>query len=338
MSTTLGKGFAAKGSAPARTPVILLHDAAIDEYISSVLLTVMPGIDLLGIIIINADCLSDPAMHAASKLQQFLGRTDIPIALSRARGWNAFPWEYRSDSVNFNNIPSLQPYTAHVITPPPDGEALLTRLLEAAIAENAPLTLLMTGPMTPLITVLNANGALAKGIGQVIWMGGAIHVPGNLDPNTVPPAVANPHAEWNAFWDPYAVHEALSKLSNIHIFPLDISNSAPVSAEFMSALQAQGKQFRYSQLAFEAYSLVLQQPFYRLWDVTATCWLTRPDLYTPSTPMQLGIDTWGFEQGWIRPLLKSGGGAKTQNVFFSFANQAAFYQYVLQLLATSGNP
>lgn len=68
-----------------------VQDAAIDEYICTMLLTLMPGIDLVGVIIVNADCLAEPAMQAASKLQQFLRRKDVPVALSRARGWNAFP-------------------------------------------------------------------------------------------------------------------------------------------------------------------------------------------------------------------------------------------------------
>ncbi|HEY4903318.1 MAG TPA: hypothetical protein VIH89_07600 [Candidatus Sulfotelmatobacter sp.] len=63
------------------TPVVLLHDAAVDEYMVTVLLTVMPNIELRGIVIVNADCIAEPAMDAASQLQQFLGREDIPLAL-----------------------------------------------------------------------------------------------------------------------------------------------------------------------------------------------------------------------------------------------------------------
>ena len=315
-------------AAKPRTPVVILHDAAIDEYISSMLLTVMPGIDLLGIIVINADCIADPAMDASSRLLQFMGRTDIPVALSRARGWNAFPWPYRGDCVAFNDLPILQKYTPQVPTPPPNGEALLAGLLRKAIEGGLPLTLLMTGPMTPLIDVLSKDPSLAKGVGQIVWMGGAIDVPGNLDPATVNPVVANKHAEWNAFWDPYAVDDVFKLFRGIHMFPLDISNSAPVTAEFLDALKKQGETYSYSQLAYEAYSIVTGEPFYRLW-------LARPDLYTPSTAMPLTIVQWGYEQGWIhKPLLY--GDEKSQNVFFSFANIQAFYDYVLELLATNG--
>jgi len=317
-------------------PVVFVHDAAIDEFISSMLLSVMPGIDLLGLIVINADCISDPALEASSRLLQFIGRSDIPVALSRARGWNAFPWPYRGDCVSFNNLPILAQYKPQVATPPPDGEQLLTTLLQQAIEKAAPLTLLMTGPMTPLIDVLVHDTSLAKGVGRILWMGGAIDVAGNLDPSTTNPAVANTHAEWNAFWDPFSVHDVFKEFAGIHMFPLDISNSAPVSSEFIASLKQQGQSFRYSQLAYEAYSLVTGEPFYRLWDVTATCWLGRPDLYAPARAMPLTIEQWGFEQGWIhKPLVQ--GSKNSQNIYFKFADLAGFYQYVLTLLATNGS-
>ena len=318
------------------TPVVLLHDAAVDEYMVTVLLTVMPNIDLRGIVIVNADCIAEPAMDAASKLQQFLGREDIPLALSRARGWNPFPWPYRSDCVAFGEIPSLKPYKSKVTTPPPSGEALLAQLLEQAIATKSPLTVLNTGPMTPLTDVLQADFRLIEGIEKVVWMGGAINVPGNLDPHTVPPAVANKYAEWNAFWDPYAVDFAFRWFQGVNIFPLDITNNTPLTKDFMNALQQQGKQYSYSQLAFEAYSIVAAEPFYDMWDVTAACWLTNPALYTQPTLMGLGIETWGFDQGWIRtPVGPNPKLRNAQNVFLSFQNKPGFYSYVLSLLQKS---
>jgi purine nucleosidase len=318
------------------TPIVLLHDAAIDEYMVTVLLTVMPNIDLRGIVIVNADCIAEPAMDAASKLQQFLGREDIPLALSRARGWNPFPWPYRSDCVAFGEIPSLKPYKSKITTPPPSGEALLAQLLEQAIAAKSPLTVLNTGPMTPLTDVLQADFRLIEGIEKVVWMGGAINVPGNLDPNTVPPAVANKYAEWNAFWDPYAVDFAFRWFQDINIFPLDITNNTPLTKDFMNALQQQGKQYSYSQLAFEAYSIVAAEPFYDMWDVTAACWLTNPTLYSQPTLMGLGIETWGFNQGWIKtPIGRNPPLGNAQNVFLSFQNKPGFYSYVLSLLQKS---
>lgn len=312
--------------------VVLIHDAAIDEYICTVLLTAMPSIDLVGIIIVNADCIAEPALEAASKLQQFLGITDIPLALSRARTWNPFPWEYRGDCVKFSSIPSLQPFSARVPSPPPDGEELLSHLLRRAIADENPLTLLMTGPLTPLTDVCARYPALAKGVGTIVWMGGAINVPGNLDPHTVSSAVANKYAEWNAFCDPFAVEIVLRNFDDTHLFPLDITDCVPIDKDFLLSLEQQSTLYPYSRLAFEAYSLVASEAYYEMWDVTTACWLGRPELYMAPKIMELEIETWGFNQGWIRPTSASRKDSLGQRVFLNFADKAAFYQYVLKLL------
>jgi hypothetical protein len=44
------------------------------------LLTVMPGLDLRELIVVNADCIADAAMQAASRLLQFVGQTNISLA------------------------------------------------------------------------------------------------------------------------------------------------------------------------------------------------------------------------------------------------------------------
>ena len=46
----------AKTAAKGRQRVVFVQDAAIDKYICTMLLTLMPGIDLVGVIIVNADC------------------------------------------------------------------------------------------------------------------------------------------------------------------------------------------------------------------------------------------------------------------------------------------
>ena len=76
-------------------------------------------------------------------------------------------------------------------------------------------------------------------------MGGAINVPGNLDPTTINPVVANKHAEWNVFWDPFAAQDGLNLLSGIHDFPLDITNNVPISKEFMALAEGAGTEIQF---------------------------------------------------------------------------------------------
>ncbi len=309
-----------------KTPVIFNHDAAIDEYMAAVLLTTMDSVDLLGIVVTNADCIADPAMTASWQIQSFIGRTDIPLSLSRARGWNPFPWSYRGDCIKETRIAPLQNHGPHPDWPPyPDGDRWLAETLDNA---QTPITLLINCPLTTLRGVLDCPQGKARmaNIQQLIWMGGAIHVAGNLDPTTIPPLLANPYAEWNAFWDPYAIDWIFKNTTfPITVFPLDVTNQAAITPDFMTQLQAQGKDFRYSDLANQSYKLVDEESFYDMWDVLTTTYLARPDLFAPPTPMNLTIETEGDNQGSLRQQV----GGREAAVVLEVANLDGFYEYVL---------
>jgi purine nucleosidase len=134
------------------------------------------------------------------------------------------------------------------------------------------------------------------------------------------------------FWDPFGAQHGLDMVSEIDDFPLDITNSVRISKPFMARLQAQGRQYTFSRLAFEAYSLVAAEPFYDMWNVCATVFLARPDLYAAPQAMQLGVVQWGFEQGWLR---QTDGARNTQRVYLGFSDLAGFYDYVATRLARS---
>jgi inosine-uridine nucleoside N-ribohydrolase len=311
--------------------VILVQDAAIDEYMAQVLLTTMP-VNLLGVCIVNADCIDTAAMQAAWKIDTFIGAASLPLGLSRARGWNAFPWAYRGDCIKQGKIPALADIADHAAWPPyPDGDALLESLLTRC---EPGVTVLVTCPFTPLSNVLRRKPALKQKIGQIVWMGGAIGVGGNLDPSTLPNPPWNGCAEWNAFWDPPSVDWIFRRTTcPIVLFPLDITDRAKITAEFMARLDAQSQAgMRYSTLAHQSYALVSDQPFYDMWDVVTTCWLVNDQhrFFEPPTTMKLAIDVeLSATQGCIKP--KKGRGGRSVQVVLNFAadgGQQRFYDYV----------
>lgn len=307
--------------------VILVHDAAIDEYMSQLLLQTMPGINLLGVVIVNADCIDSAAMQTAWQVQSYVGNTNLPMGLSGARGWNPFPWQYRSDCVRMSQIDALKSVPTNPNWPPfPDGDALLCDLLDNC----APgVTLLVTCPFTPISTLLTERPDLEKKIGQIIWMGGAITVGGNLDPTTVPTPPWNNCAEWNAFWDPPSLDWVFRNTSiPIVEFPLDMTNQATISKAFMATLAAQAeKGSKWSALAYQSYELVAAESFYDMWDVVTTCWLANQGFYAPPQTLNLAIDAaLDATQGCIKET--SGGRAVSVVLNFSATGQQAFYDFV----------
>jgi purine nucleosidase len=306
------------------TPVILLHDAAIDEYMAVMLLTTMPEVDLAAIVVVNGDCITRPAMNAGWRIQQFIGRTDIPLGLSAARGYNPFPWSYRGDCVKVDNLAMLQGLPP-LAMPYADGDALFRQtLLDAA----GPVTVFCTGPMTPVAMLLDHPDAptLLGKIGRLVWMGGAVSVGGNLDPTTLPPSVANPYAEWNVFWDPAAADRVFRETTfPITLFPLDITNSAVIAPSFMATLLDQAKVHPYSNLAYQSYAIVAAESFYDMWDVTAAVWLARPGLYTPAIGMKLSVIT--ADEGMLGALVPTDEGRPIE-VILKFDDLPGFYTYV----------
>jgi purine nucleosidase len=279
-------------------PVFLSHDGAVDDLIALALVGSAPGVDLVGVSLANGDCLAEPAMVAQARLLKLLGREDVRCSLSSARAFNAFPWEYRGDCVRFLELAEIASVPVAAPAPPyPDGERHLLSVLRSV--EDRSLTMLATGPLTPIQLALEAEPALESKLERIVWMGGAIDAPGNLDPATLPSAAVNPYAEWNAYWDPFAVDWVFRNTSvPITLAPLDVSDFAPISPDFIQRLRKESAPL--ARLAAEAYAMVSDQPYYRLWDVVAASAALNSELFEPAEPMRLTVETWGAEQGRIR--------------------------------------
>ena len=139
-----------------------------------------------------------------------------------------------------------------------------------------PVTLLVTGPLTTVATALDILPDISAKIAQIVWMGGALNVPGNVEKNLEPGQDGS--AEWNAYWDPLAAHRVWQTEIPIILCPLDITNTVPLTSEFVYNL---GKQRHYpiSDFAGQCYALVIPQDYY-FWDVLATSYLAHPEFFT----------------------------------------------------------
>lgn len=316
--------------------VIFIHSAAIDDFVATAILSQMPNIEIECVLVINADCIAEPAMDVTSRVNQLLGVT-APLGLSDARGYNAFPWGYRSDCVRMGKIDVLSNYKSKWTPDMPSAETLLLNALSNATEK---VTVLCTGPITTLTSVLEKNPSLIEKVGDVIWMAGAVQVKGNLDggdptttPMKIPSIIANPYAEWNVFFDPFASDKVFRMFNTVKLFPLDITDKAKISKDFKTKLTKQAQTWLYSEFVNQAYALVAEEPFYEMWNTCAAVWLgQQSDIFETPKQLQLTVDTWGNEiQGRIvstnNPI-----NTNTQYVYVNFSNLDNFYNYVLQLL------
>jgi purine nucleosidase len=309
--------------------VILIHDGAIDEYMATMLLFTMRNVELQGIVIVAANCLPEIGMQTAWKIQAYLEQTTIPLHLSEARAFNPFPWEYREECIKQANVPALQSFGPNPAWPPYPEAAPWLRQFFRSLGEK--VTILCLCPLTPLSDLLREMPEAQDKIERLVWMGGAIDVAGNLDPATLPSLVANPYAEWNIFWDPVAVNYVFENTDfPIIMFPLDITNDAKVSDNFLSELLLQGKNHSYADLAYQSYRAVTGT-FYRMWDTTTAAYLDRPDLYSPPQEIEVSVVTFGPLAG----TLKRSAGGRAVHAITRFADLDGFYNYIVERFSRS---
>lgn len=281
-----------------KQPVIMIHDGGVDDYLSIMLLMAMDHVDVLGIVVTPADCYIKPAVSATRKILDLMGRSTIPVAESTVRGLNSFPRIFRRDAFTVDHFPILNEHP-EVRTPlvAEPGQMFLARLLREA---PEPITILETGPLTTIAVALESDPSLEAKIKRIIWMGGALNVPGNVD--RIMEGGQDGSAEWNVYWDPPAADRIWQTNIPIVMCPLDITNHVPITSEFVMRLCRQ-RRYPVSDLAGMCYALVTHQDYFA-WDVLTTAYLGQPDLFE-LREWETAIITEGRSQG--RTIIQPGG-------------------------------
>jgi purine nucleosidase len=299
-------------------PLVLMdHDGGVDDFLSTVLLLTMEHVQTIGIVVTPADCYIQPAVSATRKVLDLMGRSDIAVAESTVRGLNSFPRLFRRDTFTVDHLPILNqrdtPKAPLALEP---GQAFMARLLREA---PEPVTILATGPLTTIATALELDPGIEHKIKEILWMGGALNVPGNVD--RMVEGGQDGSAEWNVYWDPPAAYRLWQTDIPITMCPLDITNNVPVTSAFVRTI-ARSRHFPLSDFAGQCYALVTHQDYF-FWDVLTTAYLGRPDLFTTREVETVIIPT-GPSQG--RTLVQAGG--KKVRALAS-VDKEAFYAYML---------
>lgn len=314
-----------------KQPLIIIQDGAVDELMSVALVETMPNIELLGIGVVNADCLAAPTVEVTQKILQLMGIPEVPVTMSTARAINAFPWTYRQYCMMANLLPMLNvtknKETASKLT----TEQMLVDLIVKNMREGKPnIKIVVLSPLTPLVTAWEMNPEIKDGIDEIIWMGGALEPKGgncgfpygNVDPGLAPGANAN--AEWNAYWDPYAVQNVLASGVPLTMFPLNATNEVMLSAEIVLKFAPESAKYPLYALAGQMYSMVAFEAGYAFWDTVTTAYVDRPDMYFIEEKKLLNVTT-GSDEGNI---VESEKGYPVNVVVDINVNK--FYEYIFE--------
>jgi purine nucleosidase len=309
-----------------RRAVILDHDGGLDDLLCVMMLLAMPHIDLRGIVVTPADCYLGTAVSSTLKILRWAGHPDIEVAKGRLHGVNAFPTEWRAVPYAVDALPMLNDSDAPLgVAVAEPGDVFLARKLREA---TSPITVLITGPVSNLAAALEAEPDLAGRIDEVVWMGGALEVTGNVRTHE-----HDGSAEWNAFWDPPAVERLWRTSVPLTLVPLDATNLVPVSMDFLQRLARQ-RTHALSDLAGQVWAMTVGRIpaydyIYFMWDTLTAGYLGAPQLLT-LREVRTAVEVEAPSAGRIHPVAIGGKVIRAA----TSVDVAGFHDYLLSLLRT----
>jgi inosine-uridine nucleoside N-ribohydrolase len=196
-------------------PVVLDCDPGHDDAFAIVLAAAHPAIDLRAITTVAGNGTLDQVTQNALRVCALAGITDIPVAAGPSRGEIATAPEIHGVSaLDGADLPE----PADLLSAD-DAVTLTERLLE-----EAPLTIIATGPLTNVAALLDRRPDLKPGI---VFMGGSCGR-GNW----------RPLAEFNIWADPEAADRVLTSGLPIVMCGLDVTHQATATPDVFDRLHA----------------------------------------------------------------------------------------------------
>lgn len=305
-----------------KTPIIFDHDGGVDDLLSLMLLLTMDHIELIGVTITPADCFLSDATVSTLKLLAMFDHAHVPVAQGQIQGSNPFPADWRAQPKICNAFPDMlnQPYSTDNLSALPADEFIAQTLIA-----SEPARVLMTGPCTNLVFALERFPECREKIIDIVWMGGAVDVPGNVAMHN-----HNKSAEWNAFWDPLASAKLIESGLTVYLVGLDATNHLPVNIDFLTELAKQ-RNYPMSALAGQFWATTINTiPSYEftyfMWDVLATSVLANLSEAITFEKMELAVAITEPNAGQTYRQVGSGCWIDVA----TFADKDAILNYILQ--------
>ena len=176
----------------------------------------------------------DAGARNLAKLVELSGRSNLPVFAGRPtplKGSAEFPapWRKLADELPGVELPAT--------TRPPASKGAADYLIEHLKDQKHLVRILALGPLTNIAEALEREPSVAKSIQEIVIMGGAIRVPGNLGDGGAF-QTSNKTAEWNIFVDPWAARIVFRSHIPILLVPLDATNKVPIDLAFLREFQA----------------------------------------------------------------------------------------------------
>ncbi len=209
--------------------VIFDTDPGVDDAMALLFLHKHPEIDLLGVTTVFGNA----TLEITTRNAQFLHREwgiSAPIAKGAGRAYHPERFDDHLASVVHGEDGLGNIGVPDDIDLPIDPRPAFQFIIDTVRANPGEVTLVAVGRMTNLALALQADPEIAGLVREVVVMGGAFHVNGNV----------TPAAEANIFGDPEAADAIFVAPWKVTIFGLDVTMQTIMSSAYLADMAAAG--------------------------------------------------------------------------------------------------
>jgi inosine-uridine nucleoside N-ribohydrolase len=263
--------------ASAATPVVIDTDMGSDDEMAIAVLLAHAEIPVEAITVVNGLAHVPAGAANARRLVKASGRNSVLVLEGRETPLQRtadFPKEWRDASdAPLTGEPAADGKSTE------RGEAWLARRLKDAAH---PVRILALGPLTNVALALaQAN---PRSVEEIVIMGGAFRVPGNLGDGGAF-KTSNTTAEWNFYVDPEAAARVFRAGVPIRVVPLDATSKVKLDAAFVNRFRsnARGPLAAIVGKVLDGEREMIKQGIYYAWDPLAAAALLDANVATWTT-------------------------------------------------------
>ena len=211
------------------TRVIIDTDPGTDDALALMMALGSPDLDVLGLTTVGGNARLADTTRNALRLLDYLDRTDIPVFRGSARPLRGkYHYGYYFHGPAGLNVRLPSPSRS------PNRQPAPAFIAEKAGSMPGEVTLIALGPLTNVARAMQAEPRVAEWLKEVIVMGGAVGVAGNVTPD----------AEFNTYNDPLAADAVFSSGARVTLVGLDVCDqvfATPDEIGFYSSPSSTGR-------------------------------------------------------------------------------------------------
>jgi len=206
------------------TRIIIDTDPGVDDALTFLLALASPEIKLEALTTTQGNVTLEKATRNALSVLELGRASHIPVAAGSmfplVQPLRASAHVHGESGIGNSRLP--EPHTS------PVSQHAVDFLIEKVLAEPNEISILPIGPLTNIAMAIRKEPKFAKAVKELVIMGGAIQVSGNM----------TPLAEFNIYVDPHAAHIVFHSGIPITLIPLDVTHKCLLKQEHVDRLLA----------------------------------------------------------------------------------------------------